>query len=148
VEEAGLGPPGLFVIGPTVEHAGRLDWVSLLPLRSERIVVPASAPDLAQALEAAGADVIAAPRPVTPAARVVMRALPLTGCVMRSRADVETLDGERDSLEWHDRAAVWCLGPDAADRARTRRWPGVEEVDAASSGLDLVERIRARLDRP
>ena len=79
VEEAGLGPPGLFVIGPTVEHAERLDWVGRLPLGRERLVVPASAPDLVEALEAAGADVVAVPRPVTPAARVVMRALPLTG---------------------------------------------------------------------
>jgi uroporphyrin-III C-methyltransferase len=147
VDAAGLGPPGLFVIGPTVEHAHRLDWVSRQPLRRERIVVPASAPDLALALEAAGAEVIPAPRPLTPAARVVMRALPLTGCVMRSRADVETLDGERDGLEWHDGAAVWCLGPDAAGRARTRRWPGVQEVEAAASGADLVESILARHGR-
>jgi uroporphyrinogen III methyltransferase/synthase len=146
VEKAGLGPPGLFVIGPTVEHADRLDWVSRQPLWRERLVVPASAPDLAAALEAAGADVIAVPRPVTAAARVVMRALPLTGCIMRTRADVESLDGERDGLEWHAEAAVWCLGPDAAERARVRRWPGVQEVEADASGADLVERIRARLE--
>jgi uroporphyrin-III C-methyltransferase/precorrin-2 dehydrogenase/sirohydrochlorin ferrochelatase len=144
VAGADLGPPGLFVIGPTVEHSERLDWVSRQPLSRERLVVPAAAPDLVDALETAGADVVAIPRPITQAARIVMRALPLTGCVMRTRADVEALDEERDGVEWRDGGAVWCLGPEAAERARTRRWPGVEEVEAGLSGPDLVERIRAR----
>jgi hypothetical protein len=72
-----------------------------------------------------------------------MRALPLTGCVMRSREDVEALDEERDSLEWRDGAAVWCLGDETAERARARRWPGVQSVEVGSSASDLVERIRA-----
>jgi uroporphyrinogen III methyltransferase/synthase len=148
VARAGLGPPGLFVIGPTVEHAERLDWVGRRPLGRERLLVPASAPDLVDALEAAGADVVAVPRAMTPAARVVMRALPLTGCVMRTRTDVEALEEERDGLEWKDGATVWCLGPEPAERARTRRWPGVEEVEAGSSGSDLVEQIRARASHP
>ena len=144
VVKADLGPPGLFVIGPSVEHTKRLDWVSQQPLGRERLVVPASAFELIDALDAAGAEVVAVPRPVTPAARVVMRALPVTGCVMRTRADVESLDEERDGLEWRDDARVWCLGPEATERARARRWPGVEEVEAESSGADLVERIGAR----
>jgi uroporphyrin-III C-methyltransferase/precorrin-2 dehydrogenase/sirohydrochlorin ferrochelatase len=144
VARADLGPPGLFVIGPTVQHADRLDWVGPLPLGRERLVVPASASDLVEALEAAGADVVPIPRPVTPAARIVMTALPLTGCVMRSRADVEALTEERDGLEWRDGAAVWCLGSETAERARARRWPSVQELEAGASGPDLVERIRAR----
>jgi uroporphyrin-III C-methyltransferase/precorrin-2 dehydrogenase/sirohydrochlorin ferrochelatase len=148
VAAADLGPPGLFVIGPTVEHAARLDWFGRQPLARERLVVPGSAPDLVDALGAAGADVLPIPRPISRAARIVMRALPLTGCVMRTRADVEALDEERDGLEWRDGAAVWCLGPEAAERARTRRWPAVQEVEAGLSGPDLVERIRARTREP
>ena len=144
VAQADLGPPGLFVIGPTVEHAERLGWVADLPLGRERLVVSASAADLVDALESAGAEVVAVPRPVTPAARAVMRALPLTGCVMRTRADVEALEEERDGLEWRDGARVWCLGPEAAERARSRRWPGVEDVVDGATGADLVERIRER----
>jgi uroporphyrin-III C-methyltransferase/precorrin-2 dehydrogenase/sirohydrochlorin ferrochelatase len=147
VAAAELGPPGLFVIGPTVEHAERLDWVGRDPLWGERLVVPASGTDLVDALEAAGADVVAVPRPITPAARVVMRALPLTGCVMRTRADVEALDEERDGLEWREGPAIWCLGPETAKRARARRWPGVREVASDSSGPDLVEQIRGRASR-
>jgi len=148
VAEADLGPPGLFVIGPTVERAERLDWVASLPLGRERIAVPAAATDLIDALESAGAEVVAVPRPVTPAARVVMKALPLSGCVMRTRADVESLDGERDGLEWRDGARVWCLGPEAEERARSRRWPGVEKIADGASGADLVERIRERTIGP
>ena len=149
VAKADLGPPGLFVIGPSVEHAGRLDWVSQRPLGRERLVVPASATDVVEALEEAGAEVVAVPRPITPAARIVMRALPLTGCVMRSREDVEALDEERDSLEWRGGgAAVWCLGAETTERAEARRWPGVQKVEAGSSASDLVERIRARTTEP
>ncbi len=144
VVEAGLGPPGLFVIGPSVEHARRLDWASQRPLGRERLVVPASATDAVEALEEAGAEVIPVPRPITPAARIVMRALPLTGCVMRSREDVEALDEERDSLEWRSGAAVWCVGAETAERAEARRWPEVQRVEAGSRASDLVERIRAR----
>jgi hypothetical protein len=148
VARAGLGPPGLFVIGPSVEHARRLDWVSEQPLGRERLVVPASAGEVVGALEEAGAEVIPVPRPITPAARIVMRALPLTGCVMRTREDVEALDGERDSLEWRSAAAVWCVGTETAERAEARRWPGVQEVEADASASDLVERIRARTTTP
>jgi hypothetical protein len=148
VAGADLGPPGLFVIGPTVEHAASLDWYARQPLARERLVVPRSAPDLVEALGDAGADVLAIPRPISPAARIVMRALPLTGCVMRTRADVEALDEERDGLEWREGTAIWCLGPEAAERARARRWPAVQEVEAGLSGPDLVERIRARTSTP
>jgi len=148
VAKADLGPPGLFVIGPSVEHAQRLDWVSQRPLGRERLVVSAAASDLVDALEAAGADVVAVPRPVTPAARIVMRALPLTGCVMRSREDVEALDEERDGVEWRDGAAVWCFDAETAERAEARRWPGVQKVEAGSSGPNLVEQIRARTSAP
>ena len=32
VARSGLAPPALFVIGPTVRHADRLDWFGRLPL--------------------------------------------------------------------------------------------------------------------
>jgi uroporphyrin-III C-methyltransferase/precorrin-2 dehydrogenase/sirohydrochlorin ferrochelatase len=144
VEREGLGPPALFVIGPTVRHAERLSWLRHQPLARERILVPGAAHELVAVLEAAGADVVPFPVPITSAARVVMRAQPVTGCVMRTRADVESLDEERDSLEWREGAVVWCLGPETAERARARRWPAVHEVESGSSGPGLVERIGAR----
>jgi hypothetical protein len=64
-----------FVVSP-VEFGAR-------PLMGERLVVPAPAGDLGEALELSGVDVVEIPLPVTPAARIVMDALSLTGCVFR-----------------------------------------------------------------
>jgi uroporphyrinogen-III synthase len=100
---------------------------------------------VASSLEEAGAEIVAVPRPITPVARVVMRALPLTGCVMLSRTDVEGLDAERDGLEWRDGATVWCLGAETAERAEARRWPAVQRIEAGASASELVERIRAHV---
>lgn len=142
VTRAGLRPPALFVIGPTVGHAQRLDWVARQPLAGERLAVPATASEIIEALEAAGADVAPVPLPVTQAARIAMRAQPITGCVMRTLEDVESLDEERDGLEWSEDAAVWCLGPETAERARLRRWPNVKEAEGG--GDALVELIHGR----
>ncbi len=119
IEAAGLEPPALFAIGPTVGHAETLDWVSKLPLAGQRLLVPASRSGFAAHLEAAGAEVVVLPMPVTPAARVVMGALPLTGCVVGSPAEVDWLDEERGGPGWGDEFVAWCVGP----RSR-RRGPG------------------------
>ena len=144
VGRAGLGSPALFVIGPSVRHAETLDWVGAQPLAGERLVVPAPAAELQQCLELAGAEVVAVPLPVTSAARVVMGALPLTGCVLRTAMDVEALDDERDGPGWPHSAVAWCLSREAAMRARARSWPVVEELGAGAGGVELVERIRGR----
>ncbi len=145
VAEAGLGPPALFVIGPTVAHAERLDWVSRRPLAGQRIVVPTSADGVAVTLEDAGADVVQVPLPVNPAARVVMDALPLTGCLVRSPAEIDWLDDERGGTGWRDATVSWCLGPAAARRARRRGWQRVVELAEGIEGHELVVRVAASL---
>ncbi len=139
--DAGLKPPALFVIGPTVAHAQRLDCVARRPLAGHRIVVPTSADGLALALEDAGADVVHVPLPTSPAARIVMDALPLTGCLVRSPAEVDWLDDERGGAGWSDAAISWCLGPEAAQRARRRGWRRVVELAEGVEGDELVARI-------
>ncbi len=145
VTEAGLGPPALFVIGPTVAHAERLDWVSRRPLAGHRIVVPASSDGLALALEDAGADVIQVPLPTSAAARIVMDALPLTGCLVRSPAEVDWLDDERSGAGWSDATVSWCLGPETARRARRRGWQRVVELAERVEGDELVARVEGSL---
>jgi uroporphyrinogen III methyltransferase/synthase len=144
VEEAGLKPPALFVIGPTVAHADRLDWYGRQHLAGQRLLVTSSGFRAAQALEAAGADVVVVPLPVTPAARIVIGALPLTGCVVASRADVDWLDEERDNPGWGPEVVVWCIGAEAADRALERGWPRIERLDGSTDIDQLVSRIAAR----
>jgi uroporphyrin-III C-methyltransferase/precorrin-2 dehydrogenase/sirohydrochlorin ferrochelatase len=144
VERAGLESPALFVIGSVVRHAERLDWVRQQPLAGQRLAVPAAATRLVESLESAGAEVVAVPFPVTAAARVVMDALPLTGCVVGTPADVETFDDERDGAGWQGRVVSWCLGRETAERARQRDWPAVEQIAAGADADELVEWIRER----
>lgn len=141
VETAGLGAPGLFVIGPTVRHAARLDWYRRLPLAHQRIVLAAAAADLATALEDAGADVVAVPLPITPAARVVTAALPLTGCIVRDRAEVDWLDDERDNPGFGRQTVTWCLGEEAAARARERGWRRLRLLEEGISTERLVAEL-------
>jgi len=141
IEAAGLNPPALFAIGPTVGHAETLDWVSKLPLSGLRLLVPASQSGLAERLEAAGAEVVVLPLPVTPVARVVMGALPLTGCVVCTAAEVDWLDGERGGPGWSDEVATWCVGSEAAARARECGWLNLRELAENADEDELVATI-------
>ena len=129
----------LYTIGPTIRHADTLDWVTRLPLAGRRLVVPAARPGIASSLDAAGAEVVRVPLPVTPAARVVMGALPLTGCVVSDVGEVDRLDDERGEPVWIDEVVSWCLGRDTARRARERGWGEVRELpDPEFQGVDWL----------
>lgn len=141
VTEAGLQPPALFAIGPTVRHADRLDWFGARQLAGRRLLMAASSSKLAKVLEHEGAEVVVVPMPVTPAARVVMAALPLSGCVVRSRAEVDWLDEERENPGWEAKSPAWCLGRETAERARERGWRQVIELSEEMGCADLVARI-------
>jgi uroporphyrin-III C-methyltransferase/precorrin-2 dehydrogenase/sirohydrochlorin ferrochelatase len=141
VERAGLAPPALFVIGPTVKHAERLNWYRLLPLAGQRLVVPHAHRRLVSALEQAGAEVVAVPLPVSPAARVVMGAASLTGCVVRSPAEVEALDEERSGPGWEGRVVAWCQGEATARRAEACGWRWVEPLADRLDSRAVVARI-------
>jgi len=138
---AGLEPPALFAIGPTVVHAETLDWVSKLPLAGHRLLVPASQGGFAARLEAAGAEVVVLPMPATPAARIVMGALPLTGCVVGTSAEVDWLDAERGGPGWGEEFVAWCAGSKAAARARERGWLNVRELGVDADEDELVATI-------
>jgi uroporphyrin-III C-methyltransferase / precorrin-2 dehydrogenase / sirohydrochlorin ferrochelatase len=140
VARAGLGPPAVFVIGSTVQHADRLDWYTARPLFGERLVVVAPAGPLGDSLNMAGADVVELPQPISEAARVVLAAMPITGAVLRSVADVDALDEERHGVTWGSNVVAWCLEPSASRRARERGWRWVQEVD----GHALAEAVAAR----
>jgi uroporphyrin-III C-methyltransferase/precorrin-2 dehydrogenase/sirohydrochlorin ferrochelatase len=141
VAKAGIGPPALFVIGPTVRHAARLNWFAQLPLAGQRLLVPAGHDEICRALEDAGAEVVVVPMPISPAARVVMAALPVTGCVVEGRAEVDWLDEEWESVPRTAKAVVWCRDDDAAQRAATRGWSHVERLPEGIDRDELVERI-------
>jgi hypothetical protein len=142
VEKAGIQPPALFAIGPAVRHADQLEWFQKRPLFGERLVVTAPAGELREALDVNGVDVVEIPLPVSPAARIVMGALPLTGCIFRSPDDVEALDEERDGAGWSSEMIAWCLNDDTALRAKDLGWRHVETVEDRAS--DLVVAMKRR----
>jgi uroporphyrin-III C-methyltransferase / precorrin-2 dehydrogenase / sirohydrochlorin ferrochelatase len=146
VKAAGLKPPALFVIGPTVNHAETLAWFGAHPLSGERLVLFAPGGKSRAILEQAGAEIVELPLLITPAARVVMNALPLSGCILRTAGEVESLHEERNDVEWPDGLIFWCLGSAAAERARELGWKEVVELEEGLRGEPLLNAIQSRRD--
>jgi len=143
VERAGIEPPALFIIGTVVRHADTLDWFGKRPLSGERLVIASPGGDLGTELDMCGAEVVEVPLPVTPAARVVLGALPLTGCVLRSSAEVDALDEERDGPGWDaSKVVAWCLHPAAAERARLLGWRNVVHLHDEKPGAVVRAMVR------
>jgi uroporphyrin-III C-methyltransferase/precorrin-2 dehydrogenase/sirohydrochlorin ferrochelatase len=138
---AGIHPPALFVIGPTVRHAAALDWFASRPLSGERLGIFAPAGELAPALDVAGAEVLELARPIGPAARVAIAAAPLTGVVLCTADEVEAVEEERSAPGWDAGVRAYCLGRSAADRARALGWPSVVELAEVADAEDLVAAV-------
>ncbi len=145
---AGVRPPAIFVIGPTVHHASTLDWFTSRPLHGERIGViadeAAPAAALVHALDVAGAELIETPSPLSPAARVVMAAAPLTGWLLRNAEEVEALREERDTAGWNAEMNAYCLGSATVVRARALGWRNVIELAEGAAPEAVVAAIAAR----
>lgn len=141
VQNAAIRPPALFVIGPAVNHAEKLDWFESRPLFGERIVVVGPGKEIADELEFNGAEVLQVPLPISPAARVAIEALPLTGCVLSSADDVEAIDEERDGRSWSIDVVAWCLNSDASERARQLGWRLVQDLGDRGTEMRIVEEI-------
>ena len=143
VERARIEPPALFIIGTVVRHADTLDWFGKRPLSGERLVIASPGGDLGAELDMCGAEVVEVPLPVTPAARVVLGALPLTGCVLRSPEEADALDEERDGPGWDaSKVVAWCLRPAAAERARLLGWRNVVHLPDETPGAVIRAMVR------
>ena len=139
VVAAELKPPALFIIGPTVRHREHLDWFATRPLHGHRLVLVGAGGAIGAELELAGAEVVEVPLPVTPASRVVMGALPISGCVFRNEEEVEALEEERLGLGWGRNVVAWCVNTKAAARARRLGWQLIEELGGSTTETDPVE---------
>ncbi len=144
---AGIRPPAIFVVGPTVRHAAALEWFGRRPLSGERVGIFAPSSDHGQALDVAGAGVVEMPRPLTPAARVVMAAAPLTGWLLRSPEEVEALEEERGTAGWDSEAHAYCLGAATAERARALGWRNVVALAQDARPEAVVSAIAERNPR-
>lgn len=139
VRKHGLKPPALFAIGPTIRHAKMLDWFGSRPLIGERLVMFEPGEDLVDRMQLNGAEVIPLTAPVTPAARMVMDTLPITGAVFSTKEDVELMQDERDTKSWVPRPIAWCLSEEAANRAEMLKWVDVRLIEVL--GEDNVDAL-------
>jgi uroporphyrinogen III methyltransferase/synthase len=136
-----IRPPALFVIGPTVQHMARLNWLEQLPLFGERLLFGAPVGKMGEALARQGAEILEVPLPLRPAARIALGAGPLTGCVLRDPDEVDALDEERDGPGWSSETTAWCLCPRTAARARSLGWPRIVELPDGSDGAALAQAL-------
>jgi uroporphyrin-III C-methyltransferase/precorrin-2 dehydrogenase/sirohydrochlorin ferrochelatase len=144
-EAAAVGAPALFVIGPTVHRAATLAWATDLSLWGERLAVAVGMVGLGDALEDAGAEIVRIVGRASPAARVVLAARPLTGCVIDD-VSVEHLGGAV-SCEPGGGLTAWCLSDVAAHWAVARGWSRVERVDSGSVAQVVAHIARRRVSR-
>ena len=153
IEDAGIEPPALFVVGSTVRHVRELDWFGSRPLAGTRLAIVSPAGELGEMLEASGAELVIdimptllemteVPLPVTPAARVVLGALPISGWVLRQADEVDAIDEERDNPGFTVDTVVWTLTPEATARARAREWRHIIEVPGRAPAKDVLTAIR------
>jgi uroporphyrinogen III methyltransferase/synthase len=146
VKKAGLGPPALFVIGPTIKHADVLDWFTKRPLFGKRIVVFSALREIIEELQLGGAEIVEIPERITPAARMVMGVLPLHGCIFENEEQVEALEDERDGLKWAEKSVAWCLNERAEKRARALNWPQVCRIPNLDNAAQIVSVINSLCD--
>ena len=144
---AGIRTPAIFVIGPTVRHASELGWFASRPLSGERLGVFGPVGALEALLDVAGAEIVEAPRPLTPASRVVIAAAPLTAWLLRSPDEVEALEEERLIPGFGADVRALCLGSTTAERARARGWRHVIELAEGMAPEAVVAAIGDRSPR-
>ena len=143
---SGMKPPAIFVIGPVVAHAEKLQ-APPKPLRRARLALFAPAGDLGLALEAAGANLLVAPDPLTAAARLVIGAAPLAGWIVRSSAELASLESAQAAHGFAVRGTLWCLSSALVAEARQRGFPQVAELDGTATAhavATLAESIATR----
>jgi uroporphyrin-III C-methyltransferase/precorrin-2 dehydrogenase/sirohydrochlorin ferrochelatase len=141
-EAAGVHPPALVVIGPTVRHVDHLDWFGRRTLAGERLAVASPAGSVKEALETAGAEVVEVPLPLASAGRIVLGALPVTGCLLRTAREAEAFAAGIST--WGRDAVAWCLGDGVARLARSAGWATVVEAAGGEGWRELIRAMEER----
>lgn len=129
IVEQQVKPPALFVIGPAVRHASSLDWFARRQLMGQRIAMVHSTDHWAGALELQGAEIVPLVLPITPAAQIVLDALPITGWILRNAEQAQSLLPLRAQ---ETAATAWCLDADTATAANSAGWTEVKTLSEAT----------------
>jgi uroporphyrin-III C-methyltransferase/precorrin-2 dehydrogenase/sirohydrochlorin ferrochelatase len=122
--KTGIEPPAIFVIGRVVAEARSPSPPR--PLQGLRAAVFVPICPVAAALRTAGAEILAVPRPLTRAARLVLGSAPLDAWLVRSHDELTTLAAyaaglanEAASRPSQSEMQIWCSHPSLAATART-----------------------------
>jgi uroporphyrin-III C-methyltransferase / precorrin-2 dehydrogenase / sirohydrochlorin ferrochelatase len=142
VHKHGIRAPAIFVIGQVVAHAEVLADPAPKPLRHARIGLFAPRSSIADALEAAGAEILVAPCPLTKAARLVLASAPLTGWIVCSLADLDVLDRERAASGLFANCTLYCSDTQWVATARARGWTSEGEIAGKDPAAQIVEAVR------
>ncbi len=88
------------------------------------------------------------PVPLTPAARVVMAALPLAGCVLHGAAEVDALDAERGDPGWAGMTSPRGVSDREPQRGLEELgWEPLHQLPADADAMELVRAIAAARTR-
>jgi uroporphyrin-III C-methyltransferase / precorrin-2 dehydrogenase / sirohydrochlorin ferrochelatase len=144
----GFRPPAIFIIGQVVAHAQSLEDAAPRPLRGVRLALFAARSDLVEALEEAGAAVLIVPDPLTAATLLVLDSAPLSGWIVRTHGELQSLVHARVTRGLRTTDTLWCVGASLAALAREDNWPRVVEI-AEDKGPSLtIAQIQQSLQPP
>jgi uroporphyrin-III C-methyltransferase/precorrin-2 dehydrogenase/sirohydrochlorin ferrochelatase len=141
-ETSGIKSPAIFVIGQVVAHAEVLDSCKLGPLRGARFAMFAPRSELSDALQDAGAEILLAPAPVTAAARLVIGSAPLSGWIVQTAHELDSLDHAKSENAFPVGNSLWCVGATLTQRAREQQWSCVVELDGDWPLSQIVAKLR------
>lgn len=130
---SGIQSPAIFVIGQVVAHAEVLDSSRRGLLAGARFELFAPRSALSEALQDAGAQILLAPAPLTAAARLVIGSAPLSGWIVQTIGELDTLARERATNGLSGHTTLWCANAKLAAAAREQQWSSVEEFQGGAS---------------
>jgi uroporphyrin-III C-methyltransferase/precorrin-2 dehydrogenase/sirohydrochlorin ferrochelatase len=145
-ETSGIQSPAIFVIGQVVAHAEVLDSSRQGLLRGARFGLFAPRSAFSEALQDAGAEILLAPAPLTAAARLVIGSAPLSGWIVQTVGELDTLARERATNRLSGQTTLWCADARLAARARAQQWSSIEEFQGSASLSEAVGNLRKALD--
>ncbi len=125
-KDAGIVPPSIFIIGPTVGLSDRLDWFSKRPLAGNRMAIFHRESRLANLLDLAGAEVARISMPMSQSARVLLDSTPIDSVVFTSGWQVGAMDENGFADKFHDSVQALCMGRDTFDAAQDAGWKNVK----------------------
>ncbi len=125
-QEAGISPPAVFVIGPTVSLGSSLRWFSSRPLSGKRIAIFYREQQLAAELDLAGAEVLRIDFPMGHAAKKLIETNPVTHFVFTSEWQIEKMHENGEIGKLGETVEALCMNEHMALLAKDLGWKNMK----------------------